>query len=236
MGQAKRRREEGVRVVYHHTSTLRTNLLWMSGVIQVEGQSEGVIHPDLGEILTDATLRRPMRDFPPLVWFTRQIVVPRCLQQSTMMLRDKGTGEVRAIEAPHGAANAIALNRVALGFPVSSIPVVPWQQHLGYSTAEGRDLNESARAAGDDPNDWWVAEAPVDLLQMSEIWISPSIANPKLKRSDPYLLDVRRMVTLCRTVPGSFIPPSWMTEAQAARLGARAGSPVVQFRGGLVRD
>ncbi|WP_133258037.1 hypothetical protein, partial [Roseicella frigidaeris] len=110
MGQAKRRREEGVRVVYHHTSTLRTNLLWMSGVIQVEGQSEGVIHPDLGEILTDATLRRPMRDFPPLVWFTRQIVVPRCLQQSTMMLRDKGTGEVRAIEAPHGAANAIALN------------------------------------------------------------------------------------------------------------------------------
>jgi hypothetical protein len=41
MGEAKRRRQQNStpdRVVYHHTSTLRTNLLWMSGVIEVEGR------------------------------------------------------------------------------------------------------------------------------------------------------------------------------------------------------
>jgi hypothetical protein len=236
MGKAKRRREEGVRVLYHHTSTLRTNLLWMSGVIQVEGQSKRVIHPDLGEILTDATLRRPIRDFSPLVWFTRRIAVPGCLQQVTMMLRDKETGELRAMDGPKGAANALALNRLALGFQVTSIPVIPWPEHAGYGTSEGRDLNESARAVGDDPADWWVSDSPIDLQHLSEIWISPSIANPKLKRSDAYLTDVKRMVAACRAFPGSFIPPSWLNTAQAARLGARMGKPVVQFRGGLVRD
>lgn len=236
MGQAKRRREAGVQVVYHHTSTLRTNLLWMSGVIKVEGQSEGVVHPDLGEILTDATLRRPMCDFPPLVWFTRQIAVPACLQQASIALRDPITGEIRAMDGPQGTANAIALNRLALGFRVTSIPVVPWPEHVGYATAEGQGLNESARAVGDDPDDWWVSDSPVDLLQMSEIWISPSIANPKLKRSDAYLIDVQRMVAACRASPGSFIPPSWMKTTEAARLGARMGKTVIQFRGGLVRD
>ena len=28
-----------VPTVYHHTSTVRTNLIWMSGVIEVEGKS-----------------------------------------------------------------------------------------------------------------------------------------------------------------------------------------------------
>ena len=35
MGQAKLKRSLPVSVVYHHTSTLRTNLLWMSGVVEV---------------------------------------------------------------------------------------------------------------------------------------------------------------------------------------------------------
>ncbi|TDH62300.1 hypothetical protein E2C06_11830 [Dankookia rubra] len=81
-----------------------------------------------------------------------------------------------------------------------------------------------------------MAEAPVDLLQMSEIWISPSIANPKLKRSDAYLLDVQQMSKVCRAVPSTYILPSWMPQAQAARLGARTGTRVLQPRGGLVRD
>ena len=38
MGAAKRKRQNRVPTVYHHTSTLRTNLIWMSGVIEVEGK------------------------------------------------------------------------------------------------------------------------------------------------------------------------------------------------------
>ena len=45
MGAAKRKRQNRVPTVYHHTSTLRTNLIWMSGVIEVEGKSKGVFHP-----------------------------------------------------------------------------------------------------------------------------------------------------------------------------------------------
>ena len=73
MGQAKEKRKNAVPTVYHHTSTLRTNLIWMSGVVQVEGQSDGVLHPQLGRIDTDARIRRELRDFPPLAWFTSQI-------------------------------------------------------------------------------------------------------------------------------------------------------------------
>lgn len=89
MGQAKRRREAGVQVVYHHTSSLRTNLLWMSRYIALEGNSKGVIHPELGEIHTDAALRRPMRDFPPLVWFTTRIQAIACPTQAGWALRDE---------------------------------------------------------------------------------------------------------------------------------------------------
>ncbi|TDH62352.1 hypothetical protein E2C06_12145 [Dankookia rubra] len=225
-----------MQVVYHHTSSLRTNLLWMSGYIDLEGNSKGVIHPELGEIHTDAALRRPMRDFPPLVWFTTRIAVPACLHQSTIMLLDKVTGETRAIDGPEGSSNAIALNRLALGFPIASIPVTPWPEHAGYSTPEGQGLNESARAVGDNPDDWWVSNSPVDLLQMSEIWVSPRIANPKLQRSDHYLIDVRRMVTACRANPSAYIPPSWMPTSRAVRLAERIGVPAIQSRGGLVRD
>lgn len=45
MGQAKLKRANAVPVAYHHTSTLRTNLIWMAGVIEVEGRSGPVIHP-----------------------------------------------------------------------------------------------------------------------------------------------------------------------------------------------
>jgi hypothetical protein len=41
----------------------------MSGVIEVEGKSPPVIHPQLGTIHMDALARRAMTDFPPVAWF-----------------------------------------------------------------------------------------------------------------------------------------------------------------------
>src|SRR5712664_3230068 len=81
MGEAKRRRlaSDGSLTVYHHTSTLRTNLIWMSGAIELEGRSPPVYHPRLGEIRTDALARRSMKDFAPLAWFTTQTSIPQCL-------------------------------------------------------------------------------------------------------------------------------------------------------------
>ena len=80
-GEAKRKRENAVPTVYHHTSTLRTNLIWMSGVVQVEGRSEGAFHPDLGEIKTDELMRRACKEFPPVAWFTTRIKIPECLRE-----------------------------------------------------------------------------------------------------------------------------------------------------------
>lgn len=97
MGEAKRRRfaqaAGNVGIVYHHSSTLRTNLMWMSGVIDVEGQSGRVFHPSIGEIKTDASLRRELRDFPPVAWFTSEISIPNCLRNVRVMFTDKDTGK-----------------------------------------------------------------------------------------------------------------------------------------------
>jgi hypothetical protein len=224
MGEAKRRREQAVATVYHHTSTLRTNLIWMSGVVEVEGQSKPAFHPELGEIRTDALRRRSMKDFPPLAWFTQRIEVPRCLFPSLYLASDSGV--VRELDVSEEVANGIAMQRVALGFPVSAIPVVRWNEHPGYVTPEGRDLNASATDAGDNPDDWYVAERPVDVLQITEFWSSASILNPKLKRRDAYIKDIHRMVTLCRERPGAYITPTWMTPKQAAALANRMKLPI----------
>ena len=122
-------------------------------------------------------------------------------------------------------ANALHLNRVALGFPIADIPVVSWPEYFGYRTAEGQELNETARMAGDNPDDWYISETPVDVLQTSEVWISRSIMKPKLERSDGYLQDIRRMVTLCRKKK-AFIPPSWLTPEQGEALARKVGLPV----------
>jgi hypothetical protein len=197
----------------------------MSGVINVEGQSEGALHPVLGEVKTNALARRSLQDFPPVAWFTTQINVPRCLIETTLFFEDK-SGRKREVSLSSDEAHAMALNRVALGFPVSDIPVVPWPEHRGYSTAEGQDLNASARAAGDNPDDWWVSEEPVDLMKMSEIWTAPRISSPKMLRNERYLADVRKMVAMCRSTPGVFIPPTWLTQEQGAELARRLGKPV----------
>jgi hypothetical protein len=227
MGEAKRRRAEQDRLIYHHTSILRTNQLWMSGVILPEGEMPPALHPKLGEIRTNANLRREMRDFPPLVWLTKQIEVPNCLVEIGLVFADKTTGEkVGRSSAGRELSNAIALNRVALGFRIDEIPVLPWPDHPGYSTDEGRELNESARDIGDNPDDWWVSEEPLDLMTMAEIRVSASRLRPKLERNDMYLDEVKRMVTFCRETPGVFIPPSWLTPEQATQLAAKLGVPV----------
>jgi hypothetical protein len=227
MGQAKLRRLSAVPTVYHHTSTLRTNEIWMSGKIKLEGQQPPALHPKLGEIKTDANLRRQMRDFPPLAWFTSQISVPRCLVESTVCFTDEKTGEmIKKVRLGERESNAMALHRIAIGFPVSAIPVVPWPDHPGYFTTEGQELNESARDAGDDPNDWWVSEEPVDVLSASEIWLAHRVLNTKLRRHDGYLKDMKKMVEMCRTTEGAYIPPSWITQEQANQVFGKLGIPI----------
>jgi hypothetical protein len=63
-------------------------------------------------------------------------------------------------------------------------------------------------------------------MKVSEFWSSRSILNPKLERSERYIADIKRMVTLCREKHGVFIPPTWMKPEQARALGARLGLPV----------
>lgn len=233
MGEAKRNR--GVPkppVVYHHTSTLRTNLIWMNGKIEVEGRCASAFHPQLGEVRTNASLRRGMQDFPPVAWFTSRIAVPKCLQNITLAFADKDSGATTMGPTLSGKlVHGLMLQRIALGFPTSDIPVVPWPNHPGYQTAEGRDLNESARAMGDNPDDWWVSEEAVDVLKASEVWGSRSVFTPRLERRDVYLQDIRRMVTLCRSTPGgAYIPPSWLSPDQARAFARRLNLPIASLR------
>jgi hypothetical protein len=205
----------------------------MSGVIQLEGHSDGlVIHPQIGEIKTDANLRRDFKDFPRLAWFTRRLEVLKVLIKAKMMgQRPDGTiiDLGRMVDLGKYASqlgNVLALNRLALGFPTDSIPVIPWPQHLGYKTDEGRELNRTARDAGDNPNDWWVSEVPVDLLSATEVWISRSVLDPTLKRFDAYLPEIKRMVSLCREDKAAYIPPSWLSVEDQRRLGECLGLKV----------
>lgn len=227
MGEAKRNRERLARMVWHHTSTLRTNQLWMSGYILPEGKMPPVLHPKLGEIHTDATMRRPMKDFPPLVWLTSKIAIPNVLLNAGFYLGDTRTEMPMEGVNRVDLSNALALNRMGLGFAIDDVPsLVRWPDHPGYATGEGRDLNDTARDAGDDPDDWWVSEEPIDILGMIEIRGSKSIMKPRLEVFSTYLADVHRMVRGCRENPGIFIPPSWLTPAEARAFAQRVGVPV----------
>ena len=129
-------------------------------------------------------------------------------------------------QATEQEANCLAWNRIALGFPITA-QFVPWPKYCGYNTPEGRDLNQSARDYGDNPDDWYVSETPVDVMGATEVWGSRSVMKPKLERSQTYLKDVHRMVALCRNNPGAYIPPSWLTEDQARSLFAGRNVPFV---------
>jgi len=94
----------------------------MSGVIEVEGRGKPAVHPKLGVIEQNASLRRAMKDFPPLVWFTTEIDTPKCLLNARLFGIDKDSGEridlsSRLDNATQGhLSNLQALNRIALGF------------------------------------------------------------------------------------------------------------------------
>ncbi|OSI60343.1 hypothetical protein BSZ21_38960 [Bradyrhizobium canariense] len=232
MGEAKRRRLQSSTsggIVYHHTSTLRTNLLWMSGVVEVEGQGHEPIHPHIGVIKADVLRRRAMQDFPPLAWFTADVAVPKCLRNMKLCFTDKTTGEVRYEDQVIGnLSDAIALNRVALGFRLSDCPViVKWSEHPGYGTAEGRELNESALDCGDDPNKWYVSEQAIDLLKVVEFWSSRKIVNPKMQREDWYVKDLHNMVHHCRERKDLYIPPTWLKSHEAKAMAAAMGVPAI---------
>jgi hypothetical protein len=229
MSEAKQRRLAAAAdpVVYHHTSTLRTNLMWMSGVIAVEGDDTPVLHPKLGELKTDTKMRREMVDFPPLAWFTTRIDPPRCLTDAPLLGINHDTGKIITLSDEPGTMNAIALNRIAIGFRLADVQLVRWADHHGYQTDEGRALNESAREFGDDPGDWYVSETPVDIMLSSEVWSSSSIMKPKMRRSPSYLPEMKKMVKACRENEGVFIPPSWLPTDQAAAVIRRSGVPVL---------
>lgn len=212
MRETKRCRDGAM--AYHHTSSLWTNLIWMSGVIEVEG----VVHPHMGRITIDARLRRPMTDFPAVAWFTTRIEVPKVLMNAKLRILDQETGKVRREVVDPTIVNALALNRVTLGFRLADVDLIAWPEYRGYGTAEGRALNQTARDAGDNPEDWYVSENPVNVMKASEVWLSSSIFNPKLQRADWYLADVKRMVTMCRELKGVYIPPSWLKPEKAAEL------------------
>lgn len=227
VGEAKRKAGSPPSVVYHHTSQIRTNLIWMSGRIELEGRSKGALHPLFGEINTDASMRRPCVDFPPLAWFTRSTSIPQCLLKAEMVAVSKSDGSAIDFERETGMgrqqiANGIALKRFALGFKNDPAIFQPWKDHFGYATAEGSALNESARAAGDNPDLWYVADQPVDVLTCTEVWASRSIFKPRLEPFPQYLPEIQRMVRLCRDNPGAHIPPSW--------LGDPAVEPMVRAR------
>ncbi len=229
MGEAKRRRDAPP-MVYHHTSVLRTNLLWMAGEIRPEGATSDITvpHPHLphGVRCPPANYRRALVDFPPVVWFTTRVDVPGCMRVIRAVITDKD-GNTREEDLDRATADAFTWKRVALGFRVADVPVVPWPEYYGYNTGEGRELNETATDAGDDPREWYVSEKPVDLMAMAEIRLASSVLQPKLERSDWYLAQVQRMVAGCRATPGVYIPPSWLPMDQARRLAAAAGVPSV---------
>jgi hypothetical protein len=237
MGEAKRRKA-GV-VVYHHTSSLRTNLMWMSGVIELEGRGKPATHPHLeGPIIQCATVRRAMRDFPAVAWFTSEIAIPNCLREGQFAFITK-TGEVVRYEHgvdPRKFADATALQRAAIGFRLADCPtIVPWPSYYGYTTDEGRELNETARDVGDDPDRWFVSEQPVDLLRSVVVYISPTIFEPKLVRQDWYVKHVHNMVRMCRE-QNVYIAPSWMKEETVRDAAAHLGLKCVSADTGPCRN
>jgi hypothetical protein len=229
MGEAKIRKG-GPLLVYHHTSTLYTNQIWMSGAVEVEGKNrEPPAHPQMGQVQSDLRFRRAFKDFPPLAWFTTQISVPKCLILDKLIFVHKDSGEV-VTELPisEKIANGIALRRMALGFPISTVPVKRWPDYHGYGTAEGKELNETARDYGDNPEGWYVSEERVSLDHMTEIRVAKSMQNLKMERQDGYLQDIKRLLAMLK-VEKAYVPPAWLSrdvvEEAARRMNMQVRDP-----------
>ena len=127
-------------------------------------------------------------------------------------------------------ANLYASNRIALGFPIANIPVIPWRTYRGYDTPEDRDMNESAVDVGDDPDDWYVSEQNIDVTQIGEFWNAESVLKRRLERAR-YVDDIRRMVAMCRngraTGTSVFVP---RRGCQRARSLSRPGDGPIRHR------
>lgn len=191
-----------------------------------------VPHPKLGAI----SVRKrtpPSPDFPHLVWFTSRTAILRCRSEARLsdmlglscprsdncfrFCRLAGCLQ-RALESRNWSASDVSnlfhWRRIALGFPLSDVAVVRWRDHRGYYTDYGRHLTVSAVAAGDDPDDWFVSEQPVDVMRLTEYWASPSPWKPRLERIRGYVPEVRKMVSMCRAARTAgeeiCIPPPWM--------------------------
>ena len=230
MGEAKRRAAARAAdpIIYHHTSTLRTNLIWMAGSVLVEGQGRTPLHPVLGEVQSDPRYRRAMSDFPAVAWFTTDINVPQCLIQHSIFLKDPKTGNVVEKWLNKDEAAAISLERVALGFRIADIKATPWPSYPGYDTPEGAVLNDTARDVGDDPNKWYVTEHSVDLDHMTEVWLPKKRYDLKLIQSDKYLGEVRKLIAMCKSRSDAYVPPSWLTEKEARQLAQALNVPVAE--------
>lgn len=60
-----------------------------------------------------AKVRRALKDFPPVAWFTTRIDVPRVLIGSEIVIVDQGTGEELERRKPNAdIANVLSLNRI----------------------------------------------------------------------------------------------------------------------------
>jgi hypothetical protein len=238
MGEAARKRRllnaRRPEVVYHHTNTLMTNLIWMSGVIAIEGEPHNVLHPQLGEInIGSVQRRRALKDFPGLAWFTSRIEVPRCLLINKFLLQNKQTGAIIGdAEVSEDITCAFHLHRRAIGFPTAML--MPWREHYGYHTGEGHELNETAREVGDDPDDWYVSDTPVDMLKSCEMWDSRTIMTPKLVRMpSENLQELHELIATCRRGAASgqrvYVLPSWMTVEQAKAFAATIDVPILDY-------
>jgi hypothetical protein len=252
MGEAKRRREAAADTdpgtIYHHSSILMTNRIWMDGVLKPDGPGTDIIeHPKLEagiKLGAREKLRRACQDFPPLVWFTTRILIPKCMMDGELVVQFQdgppSEGVLREVFSELETAmqnistadcmNFQMWNRIALGFPIADTPITRWRDYHGYDTLEGRSVNESAIEAGDNPDDWYVSETPVDVMKATEVWTSRSIMTPKLERSPQYLAQVHRMVALCRAIPNTYIPPTWLDPDDAKRMMGKVcpGVPVVE--------
>src|SRR5258706_9282733 len=90
MGEAKRKSATQSNVIYPHSSILVTNRIWMDGVLKPDGLGTDIIqHPKIegGVRFGGEKVRRACQDFPPLVWFTTQIAMPKCMQSVELTLR-----------------------------------------------------------------------------------------------------------------------------------------------------
>ena len=196
--------------------------MWMSGFILPEGENPPTVHPHIGNLHSDAGFRRPMNDFPPLVWFTRSVEVPGCLTSGAILMKSPD-GEVYRHELSRSEAAALSLRRLALGFDPSEIEAIPWNEYYGYTTPEGQELNKTAGEAGDDPDLWFVAESKADIGLCRSVRIAKSDTDLKMIKNDQYLTEVKRMVHLCRNTPGAYIPPTWMSRGEAEKLAKSEG-------------